>query len=111
MDGYYAQPTDNFRYVFGTTLKVVRKLTSAPVLISETAVGPDTRDQPGRISNLFRGVRRHHLLGLVWFDRAQDQGIHHQDWRLENNPAAIASFIRATRGLPLAATQFVIAHS
>lgn len=98
LDGYYAQPTDNFRYIFGTTFKVVRKLTRKPVLISETAVGQDTGNQPARIADLFAGIRRRHLLGMVWFDRHQTQDIHHQNWRLEGDPAAMAAFIKATRG-------------
>jgi len=98
LDGYFALPTDTFRYVFGTTFSTVRRLTSAPVLISETAVGPATGHQPARITGLFAGIRRRHLLGLVWFDRAQHEGLHHQDWRLEDNPAAMAAFRRASKG-------------
>jgi mannan endo-1,4-beta-mannosidase len=97
LDGYYAQPTDNFQYIFGTTLKVIRKITMDPVLISETAAGPLTNDQPGKIANLFRGIRSHHMLGMVWFDRHQNQGPHHQDWRLEGNRPAIKAFVKATR--------------
>ena len=100
LDGYFALPTDNFRYVFGTTLRVVRRITSKPVLISETAVGKQTRRQPARIASLFAGIRRRHLLGMVWFDRFQHQDIHHQNWRLEGNPAALRAFIKATRGYP-----------
>jgi hypothetical protein len=29
---------------------------------------------------------------VVWYDKAQDAGIYHQDWRLEDNPIALASF-------------------
>jgi hypothetical protein len=32
------------------------------------------------------------LLGLVWFDKDQNAGIYHQDWRLEDNGTAAASF-------------------
>ena len=97
LDGYFAQPSDNFRYVFGTTLRVVRRITRKPVLISETAVGIQTRKQPARIASLFAGIRRRHLLGMVWFDRFQHQDIHHQNWRLEGNPTALRAFIKATR--------------
>lgn len=53
--------------------------------------------------NLFAGVRRHQLNGLVWFDMHQHGGINHQDWRLEDNPAALAAFRREARsfGRPL----------
>ncbi len=98
LDGYFVLPTDNFRYVFGTTLGIVRKLTAKPVLLSETAVGPSTGKQPARIADLFAGIRRRQLLGMVWFDRSQHQDIHHQNWRLEGNQPALAAFIKATRG-------------
>ena len=42
--------------------------------------------------NLFEGIHADHLSGLVWFDQAQNQGTYHQDWRLEDNPAAVAAF-------------------
>ena len=31
-------------------------------------------------------------LGLVWFDKRQEGGIYHQDWRLEDNQLAEYSF-------------------
>lgn len=104
LDGYYALPTDNFRYVFGKTVRVVRKLTAKPkpVLISETAVGKKTNNQPAGIANLFAGIQRQGLLGMVWFDRHQTQDVHHQDWRLEGRSQAMVAFRQATRGLPLA---------
>ena len=68
-------------------------LTHKPVLLSETAVGPGA-GQPSKIGNLFTGMRQYQTLGLVWFDIAQDDGIYHQDWRLENSPAAEAAFRR-----------------
>jgi mannan endo-1,4-beta-mannosidase len=103
LDGYYALPTDNFRYVFGNTVRAVRKLTKKPkpVLISETAVGKATGKQRAGIANLFAGIQRQRLLGMVWFDRHQTQDVHHQDWRLEGKPGAIAAFIKATSGYHL----------
>ena len=104
LDGYYALPSDNFRYVFGNTIKVVRKLGTKPkpVLISETAVGKATGKQPAGIADLFAGIRHQRLLGMVWFDRHQTQDVHHQDWRLEGKPAAMAAFINATSDYHLA---------
>lgn len=100
IDGYYVRPTDTFASVFGPTLTAVRELTSDQVLISETAVGPATGDQPGKIADLFAGVRAQHLLGLVWFDKAQDYGPYRQDWRLEGDPAALAAFRKGADYLP-----------
>jgi mannan endo-1,4-beta-mannosidase len=93
LDGYYYRPTDTFANVFGATIDQVRDFTSDPVLISETAVGP-AAGQPAKISNLFAGMAQYRMLGLVWFDNAQHQGIYHQDWRIEESPAAAAALHR-----------------
>lgn len=98
IDGYYEYPGDRFAKVFGQALAAVRRFTRDPVLISETAAGPGIGDQAAGISNLFAGIVRWKLLGLVWFDKRQVGGVHHQDWRLEGNPAALAAF---RRGLAL----------
>ena len=84
IDGYYYHPTDTFGTVFGPTISHVRLLTDKPILLSETAVGPSPR-QFAEIGDLFLGMRRYKTLGLVWFDIAQDDGILHQDWRVERN--------------------------
>ena len=90
IDGYYYYKSDTFASVFGTTVTEVRKFTNDPILISETAVGPVAG--PSKIAGLFAGIRTDHLLGLVWFDKAQHDPPFHQDWRLENNPAILAAF-------------------
>ena len=41
IDGYYYRPSDTFANVFGQTINQVRQFTNKPVLLSETAVGPD----------------------------------------------------------------------
>jgi hypothetical protein len=48
--------------------------------------------QQAKLSDLFTGVRADHLLGFVWFDKTQHNGLYHQDWRLENHPEAVAEF-------------------
>ena len=93
IDGYYYRPTDTFANVFGATIDQVRGFTSDPVLISETAVGPSA-GQAAKIGDLFAGVVKYRTLGLVWFDNAQNQGIYHQDWRIEASPAAEAALQR-----------------
>lgn len=55
-----------------------------------------------KIGDLFAGMRAYQTLGLVWFDIAQHQGIYHQDWRIENSPAAEAAFRLHVSDLPLA---------
>ena len=93
IDGYYFAPWETFKDVFQQTINDVRAFTRDPILLSETAVGPSAGTS--KIPDLFAGMRRDHLLGLIWFDKAQHQGTAHQDWRLEDNPAALALFRRA----------------
>ncbi len=101
IDGYYVRPSDTFASVFGGTIDQVRKFTDKPILISETAVGPVV-GQFIKIQDLFYGMRRYGTLGLVWFDIAQKQGLYHQDWRIENNPAAESAFRLGASTLTLA---------
>jgi mannan endo-1,4-beta-mannosidase len=102
VDGYYVRPTDTFASLFLPTVRAVRKLTRKPMLVSEAAVGPRAGQVRG-IRNLFAAIRRHRLTGLIWFDKRQHHGIYHQDWRLEDNPRAVAEFRRDARayGRPL----------
>jgi len=94
IDGYYYQATDSFGSVFGSTIADIRTFSSAPVLIAETAVGT-TADRESQIDALFAGVRAEQLAGVVWFDEAQHAGVYHQDWRLEDDPDALAAFTAA----------------
>ncbi len=91
IDGYYYHPSDTFANVFGKTIDQIRKFTHQPVLLSETAVGP-AAGQFVKIQDLFRGMARYKTLGLVWFDKTQDNGIFHQDWRIEDSQTAEDSF-------------------
>jgi len=101
IDGYYYRPSDTFATVFGSTIAHVRAFTNKPVLLSETAVGPEA-GQSAKIPGLFAGMRQFQTLGLVWFDIAQHQGIYHQDWHLEDHQAAETAFRRAAAALTLA---------
>ena len=101
VDGYYYRPSDTFFSIFAETIAHVRMFTAKPVLVSETAVGPDV-DQQAQISNLFAGMSQYGTLGLVWFDIPQDNGIYHQDWHIESSRAAQAAFSRGASTLTLA---------
>jgi Glycosyl hydrolase family 26 len=90
IDGYYTRPSDTFARVFGQTINQVRKFTDKPVLLSETAVGPEA-GQALKIPDLFAGIHRYKMLGLVWFDKVGGT-ILHQDWRIEGDPVAEFSF-------------------
>jgi hypothetical protein len=96
IDGYYYKPSDTFATVFGPTIAQLRSFTAKPVLLSETAVGPEA-GQAAKIHDLFSGMAAYGTLGLVWFDIAQHNGIYHQDWRIEDSPAAEQSFRLAVR--------------
>jgi hypothetical protein len=91
IDGYYYRPTDTFATVFGKTIDQVRQFTGRPVLLSETAVGPQA-GQTVKILDLFHGMATYNTLGLVWFDISQHDGSYHQDWRIEDNQAAEYAF-------------------
>ena len=101
IDGYYYQPSDTFFSVFGTTIAQVRTFTGQPILLSETSVGP-AAGQAAKIGGLFAGMREYGTLGLVWFDIRQNDRLYHQDWHLEDDPAAVTVFRRAAAGLRLA---------
>jgi mannan endo-1,4-beta-mannosidase len=100
IDGYYYRPSDTFFSIFGKTIAQVRALTTRPVLLSETAVGPDA-GQAAKIVDLFDGMHEYDTLGLVWFDIRQNNGIYHQDWRVEDSPRAETTFRRAASALTL----------
>jgi mannan endo-1,4-beta-mannosidase len=95
VDCYYFRPSYTFTSMFGATITAIRRLTADPILIAETAVGPVAG--PGKIADLFAGATQANLLGVVWFDEAQDAGIYHQDWRLEDSPQALAVFSREAK--------------
>jgi hypothetical protein len=91
IDGYYYRATDTYESVLGSTVADIRAFSRAPLLIAETAVGT-TANRPSQITGLFAGVRDERLAGVVWFDAAQRGGLYHQDWHLEDDPAAITAF-------------------
>jgi mannan endo-1,4-beta-mannosidase len=90
IDGYYLEPSAHFAALFGPTVTVVRELTGDPILIAESSVAP-AAGQPEKIPDLFAGVRRYGLLGLVWFDDVTSY-----DYRI-TSPAALAAFRRAAK--------------
>jgi mannan endo-1,4-beta-mannosidase len=101
IDGYYYRPSDTFASVFGQTITEVRILTGKPVLLSETAAGPESH-QAAKIGDLFDGMGHYGTLGLVWFDIKQDDGTYHQDWHIEDSSAAETAFRHSASSLVLA---------
>jgi Glycosyl hydrolase family 26 len=100
IDGYYYRPSESFFSIFGQTIAQVRMFTGKPVLVSEAAAGPDA-GQADKIRDLFAGMRQYGTLGLVWFDIAQHDGLYHQDWHIEDSPAATRAFQRGVAALAL----------
>ncbi len=96
IDGYYYRSSDTFATVFGKTITQVRALTTDPILLSETAVGP-AAGQFVKILDLFHGMAAYKTLGLVWFDKTQHGNLYHQDWRIEDDSQAEISFRLAVR--------------
>jgi mannan endo-1,4-beta-mannosidase len=90
IDGYYLKRSWTFASLFGPTIKAVRALTLAPILISETSATP-AAGKPAKIADLFAGVRAYGLLGFVWFNVNNGE-----DWRI-SGPAAAAAFRRGAR--------------
>lgn len=98
VSGYYYLPGDNFDNVFNPVVFAIRQFTQDPLLIAETAVGPQAGQQRG-IADLFAGMRMQHFLGLVWFDQDSTGGLYKgEDWRLEDNQTAIKAFRSGLKG-------------
>lgn len=95
IDCYYAYKTDTFARIFAPTIDAARRITRDPIMIAETAIGPGVG--PAKMADLFNNARQEHLVGLLWFDQAQNDGAYHQDWRLEDNPAMMAAFRAAVK--------------
>ncbi len=93
IDGYYHQRASTFASLFGPTIKAIRSLTRAPILVSETGVLPKA-GKPAKIADVFAGVRSYGLLGLVWFNV--------RGWRLDTKAAATAFAAGASQFGPLA---------
>jgi hypothetical protein len=98
VSGYYFVPNNTFSNVFTPVVNSVRKFTHDPLLIAETAVGPQAGQTRG-IKDLFAGLRAQDYLGLVWFDQHSYGGLYKgENWRLEDNPAALSTFRNALNG-------------
>jgi hypothetical protein len=93
IDGYYYLRSYTFDDAFLPTIAEVRIFTGRPIILSEIGIG-QVAGQAAKIPDLFAGVQANHLLGLVWFDQTQADGVYHQDWRLEPNSAGLATFRR-----------------
>ncbi|MBV9382709.1 MAG: beta-mannanase [Streptosporangiaceae bacterium] len=98
LTGYFATTGPHtFASVYGPTMTEIRRFTSDPFIIAETAVetGPNAI---ACVNSLVNGVERHaSVVGLVWFDFNKD-GV---DWTVEDRPDVRAPLASALAGLPL----------
>ena len=98
VSGYYYVPNDTFSNVFTPVVTSIRQFTQDPLLIAETAVGPQAGQSRG-IKDLFAGLRTQNYLGLVWFDQHSNGGLYKgENWRLEGNQVALSAFRNALKG-------------
>lgn len=98
VSGYYYLPGNKFDNVFNPVVADIRQFTQDPLLIAETAVGPEA-GQPRGIKDLFDGLRLNNYIGLVWFDQHSTGGLYKgEDWRLEDSPDALRAFRSALKG-------------
>ena len=62
-------------------------MTGDPILVAETGAVP-AAGQPAKIADLFAGIRQYGLLGFVWFDATNANGLQFGI----SSPAAVAAF-------------------
>lgn len=97
VDGYFIGSENSWQQVFGRVFGEVRAFSPKPFLIAETSVqaGPNAA---GWVRELFTGAESTPgVLGLIWFnyDKAAEE---RDDWRLQDDPAALAAFRTAVKG-------------
>jgi mannan endo-1,4-beta-mannosidase len=96
IDGYYYTSSATYRSVFGRMLSLIRTFSKAPSLITEVGIGPNP-NRVGQIAALYPDAAADHFSAVIWFDVAQHGGPYSQDWRLEDDPAALAAFSTAVK--------------
>lgn len=94
IDGYFIGSENSWDQVFARVFAEVRQFTARPFLIAETSVQPGTQAAQW-VRELFAGAETTPgVLGFIWFD-FDKAAENRDDWRLEDDPAALAAF-RAT---------------
>lgn len=102
LDGYlssdYNGTPQNFDEIFAHQIASVRSVAPHKLLyLAETAVSPLTGVEPQQITELFAGIKREHMAGLVWFDENKKQ-----NWKLTAKmKGAIAAYARGVSKYPL----------
>lgn len=96
VDGYYVGYDIHFAEIFTRVFKEVRAFTNRPFIISETSVQPGPY-AAACVRDLFTGAKANpDVLGLIWFDYNK-KALGRQDWRLQDDPAALTAFRQAAK--------------
>jgi mannan endo-1,4-beta-mannosidase len=93
IDGYVGTGQD-FNKIFRHQLRDIRRLTRKPIYLAETGVG-NNGHEVSQVADLFAGIWRWHLAGLVWFDLNRKNS-----WSLDGKPAKDAAYRRAVARFP-----------
>jgi hypothetical protein len=94
VDAYFNRPSEDYATAIGPNIAMIRKFTSKPILIAETAIGRGPA-QVTQINSLFAGIRSSHgVVGFIWFNTNR-----RRVWRLNGRPAAIAAFQQEAQSL------------
>jgi len=72
LDGYL-NPGQNFKMVFARQLASIASVAhSKPLYLAETGVAPNPHEIR-QMDDLFAGIKRNHIRGLIWFDQPAKQ--------------------------------------
>ncbi len=94
LDGYL-NPGQNFKEVFSRQLASIASVArSKPVYLAETGVAPNPHEIR-QMDDLFAGIKRYHIDGLIWFDQNAKQ-----KWKLQGRPAAAAEYRKLVARFP-----------
>jgi len=66
IDGYFRFARWTFAKVFARTIRLVKKITNKPIILTETAVTVKRRDV--QLREIFAGVKQNKLHGFIYFD-------------------------------------------
>jgi mannan endo-1,4-beta-mannosidase len=97
VDGYFKSSYETFSTVFGPTVVSLRRITSKPVLISETSASTGA-GQSRALGELTAGVIRDGLAGFIWFDidQAGQRGRGKADWSIDDASSTLAAYRKIT---------------
>jgi mannan endo-1,4-beta-mannosidase len=98
VDGYFTRPSDTFANVFGRTIDQVQSLALRPILVSVTSVAP-AADLSTKIPDIFSGLRRYPLRGLIWAARDQRPKNHYTSDTIDGSSAATTAFRRGVSSM------------